>query len=162
MDLKRDLSEDEMDEYNYGLSNKKIRNEISGELKTYQHSFNSNSNGHNIDAPVINTLILKNMELTERLAEYKINNTLLQKNINNLESQNNIKNNYSNSQMEELTDFKNKDESNQKNIVKLNNIISRNNSVMFWQKFIIIFEMMLLSLLVINADSNLLFNLINN
>ena len=159
MDLKRDLSEDEMEDYNYGLSNK-IRNEITGELKTYQHSFNSKLSG-NIDAPVVNTLILKNMELTEKLAEFKINNTLLQKNITNLETQNNIKNNYSNSQLEELSDFKNKAETSQKTILKLNNTIEKNNSIIFWQKFIIIFEMMLLSLLVINSDSNILFNLIS-
>lgn len=161
MDLKRDLSEDEndMDEYKYGLSNKKIRSEISGELKSYKHHFNPGVT--NFDIPVVNTLILKNMELTEMLAEFKIRNTLLQKNIDNLETQNNLKNNYSNSQMEELTEFKNKSDSSEKTINKLNNTLSKNNSIIFWQKFIILFELMLLSLILINSDSNLLLNLLN-
>ena len=64
--------------------------------------------------------------------------------------------------MEELSEFKTKSESNQKTIIKLNNTISSNNSIIFWQKFIILFELMLLSLLLINSDSNIIFNLLNN
>ena len=133
---------------------KKIKKDVAEELNNYKVPlFSKNSD-------VMSTLITKNMELNEQLAEYRVNNSLLENKLNNIETDNHIKNTYASSKDEELIELKNKikDSNKETKQIKLN--FDKSQSIIFWQRIIIIFELMLISLIILNNDFNIFLNVL--
>ena len=133
---------------------KKIKKDVADELNNYKVPlFSKNSD-------VMSTLITKNMELNEQVAEYRINNSLLENKLNNIETDNHIKNTYASSKDAELIELKDKIKDSSKEIKQIKLNFDKSQSIIFWQRIIIIFELMLISLIIINNDVNIFLNVL--
>jgi hypothetical protein len=153
---KRDLSGDNFDDYDTINSQKKIKRVVENELENYKspNLFPNNSD-------VMSTLIVKNMELNEKIAEYRINNSFLETKINNIEGDNHLKNTYASSKQEELNELQNKikDNTKENKLIKIN--LDKSQSIIFWQRILIVFELMVISLVLINNDINIFLKILN-
>ena len=127
--------------------NKKIKKEVNNELNNYKlSSYKPN------ELSILNNLIQKNMELTASIAEYKINNKFINDKLQEVQMDAHLKITSSASLISINDDFKKSNKLLEQKIKNLEITLKDKERNIFWSKFVIVFQVMLLSLMLMHID----------
>lgn len=131
-----------------------LESDISDALGNYGYKsrINNNESNDNNDNNVVMNLINKNLSLTERLTELNLTNKFLEEKLSKMESDQHLKDVSSSGLINENQDLKK-----QVNAIQVKNSdIKTSNSnyknIIFWQKYFIILQTLVISFLLINSN----------
>lgn len=132
-----------------------LESDITDALGNYGYKPLRNNNDkceNNNDSNVVMSLINKNLSLTERLTELNLTNKFLEEKLSKMETDQHLKDVSSSGLINENQDLKNQVNTIQ---VKNSDIKSSNSNyknIIFWQKYFIILQTLIISFLLINSN----------